>query len=105
MNVIGLLSAERREVRDTFDDRGFDVSAIGSPIGKVAVTGSFELHLEQFEHCLDVAAAFDAEYVRLFSGHLPERERSPTEEVLFGDFAQQILLNFDGYVTVRMSGE
>ncbi|NUB93376.1 universal stress protein [Haloterrigena sp. SYSU A121-1] len=30
------------------------------------------------------------------------RRRSPTGKALFGDFAQRILLNFDGTVTIKM---
>ena len=31
--------------------------------------------------------------------------RSPTGKALFGDFAQSVVLNFDGYVTVTLDGE
>ena len=30
------------------------------------------------------------------------KSRSPTGKALFGDFAQQVILNFDGYVTLTM---
>lgn len=41
---------------------------------------------------------------RLGSDHvfIVGRERSPTGKALFGDFAQRVLLNFDGTVTIRM---
>ncbi|WP_435345919.1 universal stress protein [Haloarchaeobius sp. HRN-SO-5] len=44
---------------------------------------------------LDVAEERDCDHVFLFGEH-----RSPTGKALFGDVAQRVALNFDGYVTL-----
>lgn len=59
-------------VRQSLDDAGVGVSSIGSPIGKIPVTHAFDPHLDRFRRALDLAEAFDAEYVRLFSYYVPE---------------------------------
>jgi nucleotide-binding universal stress UspA family protein len=46
---------------------------------------------------LDVARARDCEHV--FIGG---QKRTPTGKALFGDAAQAVILDFDGFVTVRM---
>lgn len=49
------------------------------------------------DEILNAARASDCDYIFLVG-----RRRSPTGKVLFGDVAQQVLLNFDGHVTVTM---
>jgi sugar phosphate isomerase/epimerase len=87
-NIIDLDDAERERIRASLDERGISVSTIGSPIGKVDVTGgveesatraasgqrvdSFEDHLERFERAIAVADEFDADYLRVFSYYVPE---------------------------------
>lgn len=51
---------------------------------------------ERADAVLDVAEEVDADHVFLLG-----RNRSPTGKALFGDLAQRVVLNFDGYVTLR----
>ena len=39
---------EVREIKRRIDDRGFGLSAVGSPIGKIRITDNFEPHLDLF---------------------------------------------------------
>lgn len=87
-NIIDLEEAERERIRTVLADRGISVSTVGSPIGKVDVTGgveesatraasgqrvdSFEDHLGRFERAIAVADEFDADYLRVFSYYVPE---------------------------------
>ena len=48
-NVLDLSDAQHEEFRDLLRSRGFGLSAIGSPIGKIKITDPFEPHLERFE--------------------------------------------------------
>lgn len=71
-NVLEFDDEKVETVRETLDRRGFSVSSIGSPIGKIDVTDPFEPHLEDFKRILELADAFDTENVRLFSYYIPD---------------------------------
>ena len=46
---------EVKAIKEQLDDRGFKISAIGSPIGKINITDDFGPHLELFKHTLEIA--------------------------------------------------
>jgi len=71
-NVLDLTDAEAARVKAELDRRGFGVSAIGSPIGKIGIDDPFEPHLARFRRALDLAEFFHAPYIRLFSFYVPE---------------------------------
>ncbi len=71
-NVSTLTEAQAEAVAADMASRGYKVSAIGSPIGKIRITDDFEPHLEQFRHCLRLAKIFDTKYIRMFSFYGPE---------------------------------
>ncbi|WP_114575906.1 sugar phosphate isomerase/epimerase [Saliphagus sp. LR7] len=82
--VLDLSDEEVEDVRERLDRAGVAVSSIGSPIGKIPITDDFEPHFEEFERAIELAGAFDADYVRLFSYYIPEGDEPEThrEEVL-----------------------
>ena len=43
-----------REIKKQLDERGFRLSAVGSPVGKIKITDEFEPHLELFRHTLQI---------------------------------------------------
>lgn len=71
-NVLDLTDHEVEEVANTLKQRGFRVSAIGSPIGKISITDDFGLHVKRFRRAIDVAKRFDTKYIRIFSFFIPE---------------------------------
>ncbi|WP_097009759.1 sugar phosphate isomerase/epimerase family protein [Natronoarchaeum philippinense] len=71
-NVLDLSDQQVSRVRSELDERGIQVTSIGSPIGKIAITDEFEPHLERFERAIEVADAFDTDRIRLFSYYVPE---------------------------------
>ena len=66
-NVLDLSPEERTKAKRRLDDAGIGVSAIGSPIGKVAVDAPWKDHLTRFRLALQMAEHFEAPYIRLFS--------------------------------------
>lgn len=71
-NVLDLTDDELDQVTSALGDRGFQISAIGSPIGKIAITDDFEPHLARFRHAIEVAKRFDTKYIRIFSFFIPK---------------------------------
>lgn len=71
-NVLDFSPAEQEDLRRRFRDAGIGVLAIGSPIGKVPIDGSWPDHMARFKVALDAAEFFEAPYVRVFSYFQPK---------------------------------
>ncbi|EPZ41851.1 sugar phosphate isomerase/epimerase family protein [Alicyclobacillus acidoterrestris] len=71
-NVIDLTDEELEQVRSVLRARGFKISAIGSPIGKIRITDDFGHHLNQLNRAIDVAQYFGTKYIRIFSFFIPQ---------------------------------
>jgi sugar phosphate isomerase/epimerase len=72
------------EYKKQMDDRGFSVPCIGSPIGKIRIDEPFGPHLELLKHCCQIAHAFGAASIRIFSFYPPEGGR-------IADHRQQVM--------------
>lgn len=70
-NVLDFTDEECELLKKMLDGKGFGVSAIGSPIGKIKISDPFEPHLERFERAMECARFFGTSYIRLFSYFLP----------------------------------
>lgn len=73
-NVSDLTLEEAKAIKKEMDERGFKVSSIGSPIGKIGILDEFEPHLEKFKHTLELAVILGAPYIRMFSFWMVEGE-------------------------------
>jgi len=71
-NVLDLDSAEVELSLRELESRGFAISAIASPIGKVPIDADFADHLPSFERALQMATIFGARYLRIFSFYVPQ---------------------------------
>ncbi|MGE5558019.1 MAG: sugar phosphate isomerase/epimerase family protein [Bacillota bacterium] len=65
---------EARAIKKKLDARGFKISAIGSPLGKIKITDPFPPHLDLFKHTLEIARILETEYIRIFSFYMPQGE-------------------------------
>lgn len=73
-NLVQYSLEEVREFKKQLDARGFCISAIGSPIGKIKITDDFAPHLELFRHTVQIARIMETQYIRMFSFYMPEGE-------------------------------
>jgi 3-dehydroshikimate dehydratase len=70
-NVLDLSPAQHDEFRTLLRSRGFGLSAIGSPIGKIRITEPFDDHLARFTRALDLADFYETPRIRVFSFYIP----------------------------------
>lgn len=82
INYVEFRSANGKGVADYSEEEAFEaatqlkksgigVSAIGSPIGKISITDSFEPHMERLRHIVRLAEIFNTKYIRMFSFFIP----------------------------------
>ncbi|QJW99764.1 sugar phosphate isomerase/epimerase family protein [Frigoriglobus tundricola] len=70
-NVLALNDDQIREFKKLLDGEGIGLSAIGSPIGKIAVDAPFEPHLDKFKRAVELCGVFGTRGVRVFSYYPP----------------------------------
>jgi sugar phosphate isomerase/epimerase len=71
-NVLDLSPEQHQAFAGLLLSRGFALSAIGSPIGKIPITDPFEPHLDRFAIALDLAAFYNCPRIRIFSYYMPK---------------------------------
>lgn len=71
-NVLDLAEDQHVAFRDLLRKRGFALSALGSPIGKIQATDPFEPHLERFHKAIELAEFYEAPRIRIFSYYIPD---------------------------------
>lgn len=66
-NISQLSLEEAHALKEKMDRFGIKASSVGSPIGKVRLSESFEEHFQMFLHVLEIARILDTKYIRIFS--------------------------------------
>lgn len=70
-NISVLKRNEATEAKKKLDAFGINVSAIGSPIGKIQLEGDINDHLETAKRIFESSNIFDTRYIRVFSFYAP----------------------------------
>ncbi len=70
-NVLDLSADQLHDVRELATRYELQVSSIGSPIGKIAITDEMAPHLARMRHAAEVAHLLEAPYIRVFSFFIP----------------------------------
>jgi len=73
-NISEVTIEEAKEIKKAFDERGFGVSGIGSPVGKTMYSEDNAPEVEKLRHIIRLAQIFETPYIRVFSPFLPEGE-------------------------------
>jgi sugar phosphate isomerase/epimerase len=74
VNVADFTGTQLAEFRAAIEGAGVRVSAIGSPIGKIAISAPFAPELERMRRIAGVAGELGTAIVRVFSFYLPAGE-------------------------------
>ncbi len=73
LNVLDFPKDLLAEIKRKLSDNGMGVASIGSPIGKVKINDSWEKHFDRFKIAAELAAYFDAPFIRVFSYYPAEK--------------------------------
>jgi excisionase family DNA binding protein len=66
-NILDLTDAQVTDLKALLDREGIRLSALGSPIGKVAIDEPFAPHLVRFQRALELCKVFETPNMRIFS--------------------------------------
>ncbi|OLQ86595.1 hypothetical protein BIY21_03960 [Vibrio ponticus] len=66
-NISEVTVEEAVEIKKQLDARGFKISSLGSPVGKIYLKDDFEAHKAMFVQLLEVAKILESKYMRIFS--------------------------------------
>ncbi|MCS6864735.1 MAG: TIM barrel protein [Gemmataceae bacterium] len=70
-NVLMLSDEQIKEFKKLLDGEGFALSAIGSPVGKVAIDADFPSHLAKLQRAIELCGIFGTRAIRIFSFYPP----------------------------------
>ncbi len=70
-NVLILSDEQIREFKKLLDGEGIGLSAIGSPVGKVAIDADFPSHLDKLKRAIELCGVFGTKGIRIFSFYPP----------------------------------
>ena len=73
-NVSELSAEQLGKLKSILDAQGLKVSAIASPIGKVAVSLPVEHEVQRLRQIIDAAKTLDTKYIRIFSFYRAEAQ-------------------------------
>ncbi|MDY3552930.1 sugar phosphate isomerase/epimerase family protein [Gemmata sp. JC717] len=70
-NVLALTDDQIKGFKALLDGEGMGLSAIGSPVGKVAIDAPFEPHLDKLKRAIELCHVFGTRGIRVFSYYPP----------------------------------
>lgn len=92
-NISALTLHEAEDAKKVLDRFGIGVSALGSPIGKIALDGDIGGHREMARRVCEMASVFETKHVRMFSFYAPEGKN-------IADMKGEVLAELEGLVTM-----
>ena len=76
-NVADLQNSEAKAVKEQLDAGGIQVSAVGSPLGKINLADDFAAHMEKARKVFETAAILQTDRIRMFSFYLHQGKCRP----------------------------
>jgi len=73
-NISNISLEKAAQIAKTLKENNIKVWSIGSPLGKVAIDGDWQQHLDQTRRICETACRLDSRLVRMFSFYLPAGE-------------------------------
>lgn len=89
---------EVKEIKRQLDDRGFKISAVGSPIGKINIKDDFKPHIDLFKHTIEIAGILETDKIRMFSFFITKGENP-------ADYRDEVLERWNSFVETAKGTE
>lgn len=70
-NLIFHTDEKVAEIKKYLDENGIQLSALGSPLGKIGIDQEFAPHFEEFKRAIEIAHKMECPNIRMFSFYLP----------------------------------
>lgn len=71
-NLIFHTNEKVKQIKEVLDTNGIQLSALGTPLGKIGITEEFEVHFDEFKRAVEIAHMMGCPNIRMFSFYLPE---------------------------------
>lgn len=75
-NVADYTAEEIKGVKRFLDREELQVSAVGSPVGKISIEDAFEAHFESYKRIVETAHILETPFIRMFSFYLPDSSKA-----------------------------
>lgn len=72
--ILDFSEEDLASIKNGIEEKGFKISAVASPIGKIGIKDDFEKHLVDFQKVIRIAHYFNTKYIRIFSYYPPKGE-------------------------------
>jgi len=86
-NIANITPAEAKEIRKQLDDAGIKVGALGSPLGKIAITDPFAPERDKLCRLLELCDILGTSRIRMFSFYIPKTE---DPEIYFDEVGERL---------------
>ena len=105
-NISALTKDEVTDTKKILSDYGINVSAIGSPLGKIKLDGDICGHLETAHRVFETANELGAKNIRCFSFYLPDgKTREECKGQVFDELEKLVKLSEEYSVTLCHENE
>ena len=105
-NISTLTKSQVDETKRKLDDYGIGVSAIGSPLGKIALDGDIQAHLETAKRVFETANVLGVKNIRMFSFYLPGgKTREECKGRVFDELSKLLKISEEYGVTLCHENE
>ncbi|BCJ93945.1 xylose isomerase [Anaerocolumna cellulosilytica] len=73
-SIASYTKEEAKALKEYLSEQKIQVSALGSPIGKISITEEFEPHFKVYQNVVEIAKIMETPNIRMFSFYIPNQE-------------------------------
>lgn len=104
-NIVDMTPQQLTELDSILKGEGFEVSAIGSPIGKVDVQLDIELELDRLRSAINASHVLGSDYIRIFSFYPGDSSPDQVKDKVFSHMEKIVQLAEQESVTLLHENE